>query len=290
MVLANLLMLLMVVLNVVLNYALTFGFDFGFIHIASLGLKGIAIATLISKTISGVLIVLFCLPLFKKSFCYSKEYLKDLFKVGLPISASIFFEFLGFNLTAVLIGKFSALFAAVHNIILCLSNFTFMFVLSIASAASIKIGFYNGRKDKLNIKRYSIVNVSLSVLICISTFIILACFHKEIISMFSTDSEVMFWCEKILKIAMCFLFFDGIQGACVGILKGLKDTKIIMFTMLFGYLLVAIPIGTFIAYQYNYVLEGYWSAIAVALFLISLITTSRVVLDIRKIPNTIKEN
>lgn len=289
-VLANVLMLLMVVLNVVLNYALTFGFDFGFIHIASLGLKGIAIATLISKTISGVLIVLFCLPLFKKSFCYSKEYLKDLFKVGLPISASIFFEFLGFNLTAVLIGKFSALFAAVHNIILCLSNFTFMFVLSIASAASIKIGFYNGRKDKLNIKRYSIVNVSLSVLICISTFIILACFHKEIISMFSTDSEVMFWCEKILKIAMCFLFFDGIQGACVGILKGLKDTKIIMFTMLFGYLLVAIPIGTFIAYQYNYVLEGYWSAIAVALFLISLITTSRVVLDIKKIPDTIKEN
>ena len=88
--------------------------------------------------------------------------------------------------------------------------------------------------------------------------------------------------EKILKIAMAFLFFDGIQGACVGILKGLKDTKIIMFTMISAYLLIAIPIGIYFAFCKNIVLEGFWSGLALALCFASIVTSLRVVYNIKK--------
>ena len=280
---ANFVMLVMVVLNVILNYVFTFGFDFGIFNVPAMGVVGISIATLVSRIISAILILLYCIPLFKTSFQYSKEYIKDLLKVGTPISCSIFFEFLGFNLTAVLIGKFSALYAAVHNIILCLANFTFMIVLSVSNAASIKIGYFNGKNDVLYIKRYSITNILLVIVACLMTFTLLFFYHNPIISMFSTDAEVMMWCEKILKIAMCFLFFDGIQGACVGVLKGLKDTKIIMITMLIGYLGIVIPLGSYIAYHSKYVLEGFWSALALGLFIISIITSTRVILDIKKL-------
>ena len=280
---ANILMLLMVLLNVILNIVLTFGYDFGFINIPAMGVVGLSIATLLSKTLVAVFMLLYCIPMiFKASFEYSKTYIKDLMKTGAPISAAIFFEFLGFNLTAVLIGKFSALFAAVHNIILVIANCTFMIVLSVSNATSIKVGFYNGRKDKQNIIKYSIANIVLVIFVCLCTFIILKFFSRNIISIFSTDIEVINLSEKILVIAMAFLFFDGIQGACVGILKGLKDTKIIMFTMLSAYMLIAIPIGLYLAYCKNIVLEGFWIGLALALATAALITSTRVIYNVKK--------
>ena len=279
---ANILMLVMVFVNAILNYVLTFGFDFGIFVIPQMGVVGLSVATLISKTLVTILMMIYCFPLFKTVFVKSKKYIKDLLKVGMPISAAIFFEFLGFNLTAVLIGKFSSLFAAVHNIILCLANCTFMIVLSVSNATSIKVGYYNGKKEKENIIKYSLANIFLVILICIATFLILGKFSREIISIFTLDEEVIKTSERILKIAMAFLFFDGIQGACVGILKGLKDTKIIMFTMIGAYLIIAIPIGCFLAYQKGIVLEGFWMGLALALLFAAIVTSTRVVYKIKK--------
>ena len=280
---ANLLMLFMVVLNLILNIVLTFGFDFWFIHIEALGVVGLSIATLLSKTLVAVFMIVYCLPLFKTPFEASKKYVKDLVKMGAPISFAMFFEFLGFNLTAVLIGKFGALYAGVHNIILCIANMTFMIVLSISNAASVKIGYFNGKNDKQNIIRYSIANILMTIFVCLTTFVILEIWSRDIISIFSGDIKVIELSERILKIAMAFLFFDGIQGACVGILKGLKDTKIIMFTMLFGYLIIAIPLGCYLAFKKGIILEGFWLGLALALFFAAIVTSNRVIYDIKKL-------
>ena len=56
-----------------------------------------------------------------------------------------------------------------------------------------------------------------------------------------------------------------------------------MFTMLFGYLFIAIPLGTYIAYHKNMVLEGYWIGLALGIFVVCLITSTRVILKIRKL-------
>ena len=276
----NFLMLFMVVLNAFLNVILTFGY--GSI-IPPLGVVGISIATLLSRTIVAIVILFYCIRLFKTEFRYSKDYIKDLIKTGTPISAAMFFEFLGFNLVAVLIGKFSSLYAAVHNIILCIANFSFMVSLSCSNAASVKIGYYNGKKDKNNIIRYSISNILIIIFICLITFAILAFYGDVILNIFSEDKEVIHLSKKILKIAMCFLFFDGLQCACVGILKGLKDTKIVMWTMFFAYMLVAIPFGCYLAYYKNIVLEGFWLGLALALFCVALITGFRVIKKFRKL-------
>ena len=78
------------------------------------------------------------------------------------------------------------------------------------------------------------------------------------------------------------MFFDGLQCACVGVLKGLKDTKIIMFTMLFAYLIIAIPFGSYFAFYHGYVLEGYWTGLALALFFAAIVTSLRLIYDVRK--------
>ncbi len=282
----NLLMLFMVILNLILNVVFAFGFDFSFVHIPEMGVKGLAVATLISKTFPMIVIMLYCLPMFinssKKTIEETKKYIKDLLKTGLPISAAMFFEFLGFNLTAVLIGKFSALYAGVHNIILCIANFTFMIALSISNAASIKIGFYNGKNDIKNITKYSISCYFSIISLCLMMLVIIILCNNQIISLFTKDPEVIFWTKKIIKIALCFLLFDGIQCASNGILKGLKETKIIAFTMLASYILIAIPFGSVMAFKFGIVLEGFWTGLALALLTAAVITTSRVLYILKK--------
>lgn len=280
---ANVLMVFMVILNTFLNIILTFGWGM----VPELGVMGLSIATLLSRTIVAIILLIYCIPFLLRGFNYSTQYVKALFKVGAPISIAMFFEFLGFNLVAILIGKFSALYAAVHNIILCIANFTFMISLSISNSASVKIGYFNGAKDIKNIIRYSIANISIIILICAIVFTVLGLWQNQIIGIFSSDPEILIWSKKILKIAMAFLFFDGVQCACVGILKGLKDTKIVMLTMFLSYMLIALPLGCYLAFYKNIILEGFWLGLALALLSAAIITSIRVIYKIKKLKNFI---
>jgi len=280
---ANVIMLLTVIINAVLNVLLTFGFDWGFVSLAPMGVIGLSIATLASRIFTTLFMVLYCLPLFKTSFNVSKSFIKDVIKTGYPISFAMFFEFLGFNLTAILIGTFSSLYAAVHNIILCIANCTFMIVLGIASAASIKVAYFNGLKNKKSLIDYSVANVLSVMTIGIFNFFILKFGSDYIIKIFSTDAEVLYWAKKVIMFATIFIFFDCLQCACGGILKGMKDTKTLMWATLFAYMVCAIPIGLFFSHKYNIVLEGFWFGLTLALFLVAVITSTKVLLNIKKL-------
>ena len=101
-------------LNLFLNVALVFGM-WGF---PELGVKGLAIASLIVRTLGGIALLIYCIPFLKGHSKRTKTYIKELLKTGWPISFALFFEFLGFNITAVLVGKFSSMLAAAHNVII----------------------------------------------------------------------------------------------------------------------------------------------------------------------------
>ena len=95
----NLITVFQIFLNLFLNVAFVFGM-WGF---PELGVKGLAIASLIVRTAGGIVIFLYCLPFLKGRSRRVKTYIKELLKTGWPISFALFFEFLGFNTTAVLV-------------------------------------------------------------------------------------------------------------------------------------------------------------------------------------------
>ena len=79
---ANVLMFVMIILNIFLNYAFVFGYDFYGLHINSMGVVGISIATLIARVIVAIILLIYSIPLLKDKFAYSFNYIKDLLKVG----------------------------------------------------------------------------------------------------------------------------------------------------------------------------------------------------------------
>ncbi len=275
----NMVTVAQIFLNLFLNVALVFGM-WGF---PELGVKGLAIASLLVRTVGAIALILYCLPFLKGKSRRVKTYIKELLKTGWPISFALFFEFLGFNITAVLVGKFSAQLAAAHNIIITLTSVTYMFPMSISNAIAIKVGFANGEKNILNVKRFSLSGVYLTLIFMGLTALLYYFLPEYLLSLFTNDSAVVLTALPVMNIVLCFLFFDGIQCACVGALKGLKDTKPIMITMAIAYLFIGIPIGCIFAFKFNIVLIGFWIGLAVALFVACMISSTILVRKIKKL-------
>ena len=223
----NLIVVGAIFLNVFLNIVLVFGY-LGF---PELGVKGLAIASLIVRWLMAILLFIYCTPFLRGKTQKYKSYIKDLLKTGWPISLAMFFEFLGFNITAVLVGKFSAVYAACHNVIVTMTGTTYMIPLSISNAAAIKVGFANGEKNMFDIKKYTITGYIIIIGYMLTNMVMYGIFPKQLMRIFTKDPVVIQTCLPVFGIVLCFLLFDGLQCACVGALKGLKETKPIMWTM-----------------------------------------------------------
>ncbi len=262
----NLIVVGAIFLNVFLNIVLVFGF-WGF---PELGVKGLAIASLIVRWLMAILLFIYCIPFLRG-------------KTGWPISLAMFFEFLGFNITAVLVGKFSAVYAACHNIIVTMTGTTYMIPLSISNAAAIKVGFANGERNMKDIKKYALTGYIIIIGYMLLNMVMYGVFPKQLLRIFTKDPVVVQTCLPVFGIVLCFLLFDGLQCACVGALKGLKETKPIMWTMAFAYLIISIPTGCFLAYKYNIVLNGFWAGLALGIIFACIISNTILIRKIKKL-------
>ena len=277
----NIVVLISVAVNAFLNYFLVFGFG----NFEGLGSLGLAVATLIVRLFMGLCMLVYVLKLFKrkrKEPLFDITYVKQVLKIGAPIGVAIFLEFLAFNLVTIRVGMDKGLLSAVHNILITLVDTVYMVPLSIATAMSIKIGFYNGAGNKQEIKRYSIAGLIMATLFmsCCS----LAFFLKPefFIGIFSKDKVIFDIAINIVPIFSIFVIADGLQVSLGGILKGLKMTKAVSACILSSYWIIGVPLGFFLAYKENLSLLGFWIALMIAVGAIAFSETTVIIFKLMK--------
>lgn len=274
----NFLIFIQIFLNLFLNFAFVFGL-FGF---PQTGANGLAISSTIVRTFGGAALLLYCMPFLKGKGAHIKNYVKDILKTGAPISIALFIEFLGFNVSAVLLGTFSATLSAAHNIIITLISLAYTLPFSISNALSVKVGFLNGKGNYLSIKRYTLSAHYLMLMCVICTTSAFIFFGKNLTELFSKDINVINSTIPVMSLVSCFLLFDGIQCINGGTLKGLKETKPIAFIMAFSYILISIPLGCILAYKYNIVLKGFWTGLSLALLFAAITSTFILIYKLKK--------
>ncbi len=264
---ANFVAVLAIFLNLALNAVLVFGFG----PIPELGVKGLAISSLIIRTFMGLALILYCVRFFNVKFHMDKDYIKELIKVGYPISLSLFFEFLGFNIITLIIGRISSLQAATHNIVITLIAIVFMVPLAISNAVAVRVGYAYGRKDYQKIKESILSALVLVLGFMIFSAFLFVVFPEQIISFFTDDPQILAIGVGILHIAAAFQLFDGLQVMLGGVLKGMQLTKPVFYTTFISYWIIGIPLGSVLAFKYNMQLTGYWIGLAVTLFTSSIV-------------------
>jgi MATE family multidrug resistance protein len=187
-----------------------------------------------------------------------KEYYKNIFKIGMPISLAILIEFVAFNSIAVIMGRVSGVYAAAQNLVTFLTTVSFMIPLAISNAIAVKVGFANGTGNIVDLKKYSSTGIFMSVGFMACSAVVFAFFPEFLVKLFTADAELIKITVPILYIVAAFQVFDGLQVSLSGVFKGIKKTSVVMITNLIAYWVISLPLGYFLAFKYNLKLVGFW--------------------------------
>lgn len=250
----NVLTVICIFVNLILNIIFAFGFG----PIPEMGVKGLAIASLLTRYLMGLVLFWYCYKKTKIQHHKDKNYYKDLLKVGLPTSLAVVIEFVGFNAITIILGRISGIYAAAQNIVCTLSSISFMIPFAISNATAVKVGFANGAKYYKSLRRYAYTGIGLSVAFMTCSAIFVSTFPEFLVSLFTKDRELINVCLPIVLMLCFFQVFDGLQVALAGVFKGIKQTAVVMISNFVGYWLVSIPLGCFLAFRYNLNLLGFW--------------------------------
>ena len=193
------------ILNIILDPLFIFDLDnFGGIGFG-MGVKGAAIATVISQCIvfSIFIYMLFVkehayITFRIKDFSFSSEIIWDIIKVGLPASLSMIVMAVGQGVFNRILIFFSADTVAAYQVAGRIDMLVFLPIFSIAAALTTLVGMFYGAK-KFDILRYTVkygIIAAFSITVIMS--ILLYIFASKVIGFFTTE-------VAIINIAVTFL-------------------------------------------------------------------------------------
>ena len=263
----NLVTIACVFLNIIMNIVLVFGIG----PFPELGVKGLAIASLLVRYFMGIVLLIYCFTKFKFVNFKDSNYIKDLAKVGIPASLAIMIEFAAFNSISVIMGRVAGIYAAAHNLICTLTSVSFMIPLAVSNAMAIKVGYSNGGKLYDDLKLYAKTGILICICFMACSALVVAVVPEFIVGLFTRDVDLIKVCVPIAYVLCVFQIFDGLQVALSGIFRGIKNTKTVMFSNFIGYWLIALPAGCMLAFKYNFKLIGFWYALFISSVVICLI-------------------
>lgn len=181
------------VLNIFLDYTMIFG-KFGF---PQMGVKGAALATVISAWLGVVLIIVISIVQKNMLVTESKEYfrftfseIKEYLKKAIPIVINESMWGLGTFTYNIIYGNMGYEYFSALTIVRSFENICFVLFIGICSASSVMIGKSIGmgeiEKGVKDSKRFSIIVPALAV--CVSAGIII--FRHQLVSIFNMGSNI----------------------------------------------------------------------------------------------------
>jgi MATE family multidrug resistance protein len=262
------------VLNALLNWALIFG-NWG---APELGVKGAAIASLGTTTLT--LIVLTVYVMFEKK---SAEYeifarfwrpdwpdLREVLRVGLPIAVTILAEVGLFVISSILMGWLGVVALAAHGIAMQLSSIAFMVPLGLSQAATVRVGRAFGKGDALGLNRAAAAAMGVCLAFGTVSAMLFWLVPEWLIALFLDNDEqkapeVIAYAVPLLLITALFHLFDNAQAVGAGLLRGLKDTRVPMWLAIVSYWVVGFPLAYGLGFIAGWGGIGVWCGLAAGL-------------------------
>ena len=253
-------------INVLLNYIFVFG-AFGFPKLHEVGL---AWASLSVRLIMGIGLFLITVRWWRRKVQVDWTFMAELFKLGAPISLSLFFEIMAFCSVTLFIGKFAEVQTAANNLALNVGSLAFMIPLSVSAAVGVKVGHAYGERNKKSLLIYAQVSLFISFIFSLLMGLSFYIFPQYVISLYTADVSVIEWGKKLLFWVACFQLFDGAQVTIAGILRGLSITRAASISIFVGYWLIGIPMGYYLGFHGGFEAQGFWIGLATSLAVVAL--------------------
>lgn len=212
-----------------------------------------------------------------------RQQIGKLFRLGVPIGISIFFEASLFSLASIVISPLGAVAVASHQVALAVTSQLFMIPMSVAMGLTIMVSNRYGEKNWLALQQVQRTGLIWTVGIALVSMLGVWLFRENLADAFTDNPAVKAQAMYLLLFAIAYQLVDGWQVNIAGILRGMQDTQVPMWITLFCYWLVALPLGTYLVRYTDTGAQGFWMALVTGLSLSSVLLTLRLIYRQRQV-------
>lgn len=261
--------------NIVLDYALIFG-AWGF---PRMGIKGAAIATFLSGTISPLLQFGWMLHDrvvremgWREVFRLRPDLLRRILRFGLPAGIQHVFDLGAFAVFLLLTGTLDELSLTASNVAFSINNLAFAPLMSFGNAAAILAAQYQGASRSDIAARAGWSGLKISWTYMAIAALVFTLLPRTLLSLF-VPAESPFTAEqlfgmgsRLMLIMALWGFFDSANLVFIGALRGVGDTRFVMSVLIGTAWLFWIPGEWLIFHRGGGIVAAWvWQAIDIAL-------------------------
>ncbi len=270
--------------NAVLNYVMVFGK----LGLPAMGAYGSAWATTISRWMMALALVVlawrdlkpYLRPVLPESL--ASQPLWRMIRLGLPIGIQLQLEMAAFGAIAIFMGLLGTVEVAGHQVAINLASMTFMVPLGVSMAAAVMVGNAVGRGDAVAARRYARAALYTGAGFMAATAGIFLTMPGLLARIYTSEPAVLLLAASLIPIAGVFQVFDGLQVVCVGILRGLGDTRAPMVVALVGFWLIGTPVSVLLGFATPLRAAGLWWGILAGLAAVATFLLARVRFKMRR--------
>ena len=260
--------------NIAVGWALIFG-NWG---APEMGVRGAAIASVSVQALTALALAIYAawLPelrrfrLFQRFWRPDWQALRQVFRLGMPIGLTSLAEGGMFQASALMMGWIGTVPLAAHGIALQAAALTFMVHLGMANATTVRTALAAGAGDVAGMRLGGKVTIALSMMFALCTVTLFLTVPRQIITLFldvnkPEAAQIISYGTALLAVAALFQIFDALQVVALGLLRGVKDTRVPMWIAALSYWIIGIPASYLLAFKAGYGGVGLWLGLVIGL-------------------------
>ena len=251
-------------LNIIGNYI----FIYGKAGMPELGVFGAGLSTLLSRII---MVVIFATVFFSRHkfqqyregffhMGWSRQLIRRLASLGTPIALEMGMETASFSLSIIMVGWLGTIALASHQVMITISQFTFMVYYGLGAAVAVRTSYFNGQHDHRNTQHT--VTAGLHVMVTLEVVLagIIFLLRNHIGSWFTDSTEVSSAVITLMVPFFIYQFGDGLQINYANALRGIADVKPLMYIAFVAFFVISLPVGYLCGFILHFGLVGVWMA------------------------------
>lgn len=260
--------------NAAVNWFLIFGNG----GAPELGVVGSAIASLSVQVLTFAILAVYAgwLPELRRFRLWQRFWRPDpaalarVFRLGWPIGVTGLAESGMFQASALMMGWIGTVELAAHGIAMQVAALAFMVHLGLSNAVTVRTGFADGAGDRAGVRAAAATGIALSLgfgALMVALFLVAP---VQILTLFldmtkPESARIVAYGTVLLALAALFQIMDAMQVIALGMLRGVRDTRVPMALAALSYWVIGIPTCYLLAFPAGLGGVGLWLGLVVGL-------------------------
>ncbi len=206
--------------------------------------------------------------------------LGPMLRVGLPIGVVQALDSIFFLTATLMIGRLGAVPLAAHQIVMNYGTITSSFAVSSGDAASLRIGFFRGRRAFADARRAGFIGIAMSFVLTSTAATCVALFPDFFLGLFidlnaPETQAIVDVSRSLATVSIFWVLMDGVYVASLGLPRATDDNRFAMLVVPLVYWGLGLSTAIFLSSTMQQGVLGFWYAFVLALSVNALILIVR---------------